>query len=116
MGAFLLRVATKKVHRRIIYGCFAVNIVFNVYFFFFTVFQCAPVYGFWSRMGGTKGVKCLPDISVDSTYASSAIAASIDWIFGLLPIWIIEDLQMNQRKKIALGVIMGLGAMYVHSH
>jgi len=67
-------------------------------------------------MGGTKGVICHADISVDSTYASSAISASIDWIFGLLPIWIIEDLQMNRMKKIALGVIMGLGAMYVHEH
>lgn len=59
---------------------------------------------------------CHPEIAVDSTYASSAIAATIDWVFGLLPIWIIEDLQMNQRRKIALGAVMGLGAMYVFSH
>jgi hypothetical protein len=72
-----------------------------------------PVQGFWSRFGGHKGVICHADISVYSTYASSALSASIDWIFGLLPIWIIEDLQMNRRKKIALGVIMGLGAMFV---
>lgn len=72
-----------------------------------------PVNGFWARMGGMKGVVCHPDIAVNSTYASSAVAAAIDWIFGLLPIWIIEDLQMNKRRKLALGAIMGIGAMYV---
>ncbi|KAE9963457.1 hypothetical protein BLS_001662 [Venturia inaequalis] len=111
VGAFLLRVATKNLHRRIIYACFAVNVVFNIYFLSFTVFQCTPVDGFWTRMRGTKEVVCHPEIAVNSTYASSAVSATIDWIFGLLPIWIIENLQINRRRKIALGAIMGLGAV-----
>jgi hypothetical protein len=64
-------------------------------------------------MGGKEGVTCRADISVDSTYASSAISSFIDWVFGLLPVLIIWDLQINRRKKIALGMIMGIGAMYV---
>lgn len=116
MGAFLLRVAPRKLHRTIIYACFAVNILFNAYFFFFTIFQCTPINGFWTRMGGTKGIVCHPNISVDSTYASSAVAAIIDWIFGLLPIWVIEKLQINKSKKMALGAVMGVGAMYVFAY
>ncbi|TID24867.1 hypothetical protein E6O75_ATG04072 [Venturia nashicola] len=111
VGAFLLRVATKKLHRWIIYACLAVNIVFNAYFLAFTVFQCTPVDGFWTRMKETKGVHCHPEIAVNSTYASSAVAASIDWIFGVLPIWIIENLQVNKRRKMALGAVMGIGAI-----
>lgn len=67
-------------------------------------------------MGGKKGVVCHPEIAVNSTYASSAVSATIDWIFGLLPIWIIENLQVNRRKRIALGVIMGLGAVYASAY
>lgn len=67
-------------------------------------------------MRGTKEVVCHPEIAVNSTYASSAVSATIDWMFGLLPIWIIENLQINRRRKIALGAIMGLGAVYVSDY
>ena len=49
VGSFLLRVATQKVHRAIIWTVIAVNVVFNIYYFFQSVFQCAPVSYFWTR-------------------------------------------------------------------
>jgi len=111
VGAFLLRVAVRKSHRNIVFGCIAINIVFNLYYLFFTIFQCTPLNGFWLRMGGLRHVKCHTNIAVDSTYASSVVSAFIDWVFGLLPIAIIWDLHINMRKKIALGIVMGLGAV-----
>jgi hypothetical protein len=113
VGAFLLRVAIRKAHRNVIWTCIAVNILFNVFYFTFTVVQCFPINGFWLRFGGLKHVKCQSHIAVVSTFAASGVSALIDWIFGLLPILILWDLNMNKRKKIALGMIMGLGAVYV---
>lgn len=112
VGAFLLRVTVRRSHRYIIYTLIGINIVFNIYYFFITLFQCyAPSY-FWTRFTeATKG-RCMdPMIVADSTYAQSGIAAVTDWAFGLLPIAIIWDLNMHKRKKIAVGIVLGLGAL-----
>jgi hypothetical protein len=96
-----------------VYLCLGVNIIFNIYYLAFTVIQCTPIDGFWRRFGGEKDVICHSDVAVISTFVSSGLSAVIDWIFGLLPIFVIWDLNVTKRKKIALGIIMGVGAMYV---
>jgi hypothetical protein len=111
VGAFLLRIAVRKVHRYIIFTCIAVNLIFNCYYLTFTIIQCSPISGFWLRFGTMKNVTCHADVAVASTFASSGISALIDWIFGVLPVSILWDLNINKRKKIALGMIMGMGAM-----
>jgi hypothetical protein len=110
VGAFLLRVAIRKVHRWIIYGLLAVNVLFNLFYLIFTIFQCTPIRGFWTRAAGEE-VKCRTDIAVDSTFASSAISAIIDWAFGILPLFILWELNVTRKKKIGLAVIMGLGVL-----
>jgi hypothetical protein len=97
----------------VVWTCITVNILFNIFFFIFTVVQCSPINGFWLRSGGLKGVKCHAHIAVASTFAASGVSALIDWIFGLLPIFVLWDLNVNRKKKVALGLIMGLGAVYV---
>jgi hypothetical protein len=113
VGAFLLRIAVRKRHRYIVHGCNAVNVVFSVSFLVFTIVQCSPINGFWLRFQGRQDVTCHADIAVDSTFAASAISAFIDWTFGLLPIFVLWELKMNQKKKVALWMIMGVGAMCV---
>jgi hypothetical protein len=114
VGAFLLRVAVRRLHRTVVYACLGVNIIFNIYYLTFTVIQCSPIDGFWRRFGGEKDVTCHPDIAVISTFVSSGLSAVIDWVFGLLPVFILWDLNVGTRKKVALGLIMGMGAVYVH--
>lgn len=114
VGAFLLRIAIRSVHRRIIYGLLALNVIFNLFYLVFTVFQCTPIDGFWLRAASIENAaiyKCRTDISVDSTFASSGISAFIDWAFGILPVFILWELNVNLKKKIGLGVIMGLGVL-----
>ncbi|KIW05016.1 uncharacterized protein PV09_04172 [Verruconis gallopava] len=110
VGAFLLRIAVKKSHRSVIYGLLAINFVFNLYFLIFTIFQCTPIRGFWSRAAGEQA-DCRTKIAVDSTFASSAISAIIDWVFGVLPVFILWDLNVSTKKKVGLAVIMGLGVL-----
>lgn len=110
VGAFLLRIAVKKIHRHIIYALMAINVIFNLFYLIFTIFQCTPIDGFWMRAAGIPS-QCRTDIAVASTFASSAISAFIDWGFGLLPVFMLWDLNVTTKKKIGLGVLMGLGAL-----
>lgn len=110
VAAFLLRVIVKTTHRRLVFGLSVLNCIFNLYYLIFTIFQCAPVDGFWTRYKGAA-VKCHSQISADSTFAASAIGAAIDWVFGILPLFMLWQTNLNVRKKLALGLIMGMGAI-----
>ncbi|KAF2425300.1 hypothetical protein EJ08DRAFT_681599 [Tothia fuscella] len=111
VGTFLLRIAVRKAHRKVVYTCIVVNVLYNLYWLIFTIVQCSPVSGFWLRFGGMENVNCHTDIAVASTFAASGLSALVDWVFGLLPVFMLWDLKMNARKKIAVGMIMGVGAI-----
>jgi hypothetical protein len=88
-----------------------VVILFSIYYFFLVVFQCQPVTYFWTQYLGVVG-KCVnPKMITGSTYAHSAISALSDWTLGILPIFLVWDLNMNLRTKISVALILGLGAL-----
>lgn len=45
------------------------------------------------------------------TYVHTALNAFADWTLGILPIFIIKDLDMNPRTKVTIAVILALGGM-----
>ncbi len=109
IAVFLLRIATRKAHRAILYTLITTVILLTIAYFFFLVFQCSPVNFFWLQFSGEVG-SCLPAKVVgDMTYAHSAINASCDVILALLPIVIVSQLDINIRTKISLCAIMSLG-------
>lgn len=88
-----------------------VQAVYSTYYFFLFVFQCLPVQHFWLQWAGEKGTCLNTNLIVDSTYAYAAVCCVTDWTFGLLPVWMIWDLQMNSKTKITVGVILAFAAM-----
>jgi hypothetical protein len=52
-----------------------------------------------------------PKVIAYMTYAASGINAVADWVFGLLPIFIIKDLQMSRRIKIIVNGLLSFAAM-----
>jgi hypothetical protein len=61
-------------------------------------------------MAGEKA-NCRVDIAVDSTLAASAVAVVIDWAFGVLPVFMLWNLNVTRKKKIGLAAVMGLGVL-----
>jgi len=112
-GYFLLRVAICQTHRHIIHTCNIMNVLFNIGFFFYAVFQCNPIDFWWTRFDGKHAGTCSAQASADLTYAQSALSALIDGTYGILPIFILWDLHLNTRKKILVGAILSLAAVYV---
>jgi hypothetical protein len=50
-------------------------------------------------------------IIADTTYAASSINAIADWVFGLLPIFIVKDLKMSRRMKLIVIGLLSFAAM-----
>ena len=108
----LLRITVNRIHVAILYAATGVATVVGLLFFFFTIFQCTPVSAFWNRFSGTG--KCIDtDILIDIAYVYSVGAAITDFTIGLLPAFMIWNLRMTTRDKVAVAGILGLGCMFV---
>ncbi|RJE20601.1 integral membrane protein [Aspergillus sclerotialis] len=88
----------------------AIAVIIGFLFFFFTVFQCDPVDFFWNRFS-EKG-KCLDvNLLISIGYVYTAGAALTDVTIGLLPVFLIWNLKMNRRAKLAIVGILSIGCI-----
>ena len=83
----------------------ALTILFGPILFFVFTFQCSPVSAFWS-LEPANG-KCLDTtVLVGLVFAISGLNVVADWTFGLLPFWIVKDLQIPVRqKRLVIGLL-----------
>jgi hypothetical protein len=111
IGIMLLRISVSKTHKVIIWTTVAILEVYGLAYFLLFVMQCLPSSYFWTRFTGGTGSCIDPTITVNATYAYSAISCAADWTLGLLPISLVWNLQMNPRTKLSVAAILALGAM-----
>lgn len=91
-------------------------------FLFLMLFQCKPLSFFWNRMAHHPVVNiegegsCINmEIIVAMTYVYSVFAAMCDFTVGILPIFLVQTLQMKRRTKILVAGILGMACVYVHA-
>ncbi|KAE9363787.1 hypothetical protein N431DRAFT_422815 [Stipitochalara longipes BDJ] len=111
IGVMLLRIAVSKTHKIIIWVTVSVLEIYGLAYFLLFVMQCLPSSYFWTRYTGGTGSCIDPTITVNATYAYSAISCAADWTLGLLPISLVWNLQMNPRTKLSVAAILALGAI-----
>lgn len=111
IGWFLLRVATNKIHRLIIYGAMGATALSCAVFFFVTLFQCSPISYFWNE---DQPGQCI-DIEVIIALAIlySVFAVISDFIFAILPGVIVWKLQLQKRTKLLLLPLLAMGCVLV---
>ncbi|KAF1993051.1 hypothetical protein P154DRAFT_540728 [Amniculicola lignicola CBS 123094] len=109
IGLFLLRVTVSNVHRWSIYIAMGLSVVSGLAFFFVTLVQCTPVDYFWNKH---QPGKCLNmDVIVALTYFYSIMNALCDFTFGLLPVFLVWQLNMSKRSKLMLIPILSMGCV-----
>jgi len=113
IGLFLLRIVVEPIHKYTILLVLVVTELFGTAFLSLFIFQCRPSSYFWNRFAGNGATgKCMDNmIIVNATYAYSAVSCWGDWIFSIVPIFIIRNLQMTPRTKLVVGGILALGGM-----
>ncbi|KAB8235896.1 hypothetical protein ETB97_003381 [Aspergillus alliaceus] len=106
----LLRLTVERIHTWILYAVMAFSTVVGAVFFFFTIFQCQPVSYYWNRLF-TEG-HCLNVGSLlGIVYMYSGVAAVCDFTMGILPVFLIWNLQMDRRTKVAVSGILGIACI-----
>ncbi|KAF2174993.1 hypothetical protein K469DRAFT_612360 [Zopfia rhizophila CBS 207.26] len=109
IGFLLLRIAVKKIHAWILYAAMFISVVAGVVFFFVTLFQCKPISYFWNK---TQSGKCINiDIIIGLACLYSTFSIISDFTFAILPVFLVWNLQLNRRAKIALIPLLTMGCI-----
>ncbi|KAJ5908242.1 hypothetical protein N7495_000924 [Penicillium taxi] len=109
----LLRLSVKNTHRYILWVVAAVIIISTFLFFFTWLLVCYPISYYWDRVLPDAKGHCVHPNSVFSIgYIYSVLSLLADLTLGILPLFLVYDLQMNALTKLATGGILSLGAVY----
>ncbi|KAJ4002747.1 hypothetical protein NW752_009399 [Fusarium irregulare] len=109
IGYFLLRVTTEKIQRIIIYLAMFSTALSGAIFFFVTVFQCHPVSFFWDK--GQDGTCIDPTVVIALAVLYSIFAVGSDFVFALLPGFIVWNLQLRKKTKYCLIPLLAMGCV-----
>jgi hypothetical protein len=105
---FLLRLGgTKKPVRWAIHTLNAVNISLMIAIFFVVIFSCNPVSYFWDK--SIEGGSCIE--SSPFNIGTAIITICTDVLVLAIPVWILVDLKMALKVKLALLGVFLLGFM-----
>ena len=111
IGIFLLRIAVVRTHKIIIWVVIIVTEVYSAFFCLLFILQCRPSAYFWTQYTGGSGTCINPKITVQAFYGYSAISCIGDWTVGILPAFMVWNLQMNRRTKLSVAAILAVGCM-----
>jgi hypothetical protein len=111
VGFFLLRVSVDLKHIWILRVSMMLTAIFGLSYFFIAVFQCLPVSAFWEENPRAEGY-CMADKPIlIMTYTASCLNCIADWIFGILPAFIVWSLKMPLKTRILVIVLLGFAAV-----
>ncbi|KAJ5161274.1 hypothetical protein N7492_006666 [Penicillium capsulatum] len=114
----LLRLTVSRVHTLILWAVIGVTSTIGLVFWFMLTLQCRPVSFFWQQVrplmdpAAVVHGSCMNlDNIIAIAYVYSVTATCCDLTLGLLPIFLVWNLQMNTRTKAALAAILGMGCV-----
>ena len=112
LGCFFLRLASIiTMHRIVTIIITTAAVVVGVVYFFLSLFQCAPIDFFWTRLGGAQG-KCINmDVIIGMTYLYGATAAATDIGFGVLLGALVWRLNVERKTKVLIAPLLGLACI-----
>ncbi|KAH6716812.1 hypothetical protein DL95DRAFT_518819 [Leptodontidium sp. 2 PMI_412] len=106
---FLLRITVKKLHRWILYSVMAVTLLTGLVLSLVLLLQCRPLPYFWDKsLHGT----CIDwQVIIAMSWLYSICAGTCDFTVGLLPIFLVRNLQMKTRTKVLVAGILGIACI-----
>lgn len=78
--------------------------------FLYEIFQCSPVEAQWDFT--IQPAKCVSgDSFVAAAYSISVMTILSDWLYAIMPIFMIWSVQMTVQKKLTVSFILSLGVL-----
>ncbi|KAK7962653.1 uncharacterized protein PG986_003478 [Apiospora aurea] len=112
VGILLLRIAGPiRSYRRCVFGILGITVVGFVVTEAGTMGECRPIEANWDTDVHETAACASEDIIVIIASFSTVTTISTDWLCSLFPAYMLWRTSMPVRKKLAAGVVLGLGAL-----
>ncbi|KAI5204134.1 hypothetical protein E4T39_03808 [Aureobasidium subglaciale] len=110
LAVFFLRVVNQRWQRQVIIGSVTLYTLFGIAWLFVAMFQCGSPGNYGKNEAAGK---CLPFKTVlrPLNYIHGVFNAVTDWIFAIIPIFVVRSAQMHRQQKITVCTILGLGVL-----
>jgi hypothetical protein len=110
LGLFFMRVLTRRWQINLFRIILAVSAASGLFYVCIVIFACGSPDKLALGLVGSK--KCLPPrLIFTAGLLYGVINVIADWIFVLIPIWILVDSDMDRQMKISVSIVMAFGAM-----
>lgn len=106
---FYMRIFPVVGVQRLLWATFAFTALYGAGFALTALFQCTPVRHFWIKWDGLHEGVCADANAIGWSNAVIGIALDL-WILGI-PLWQIRHLQLRWKRKIAVGLMLCVGAL-----
>ncbi|KAF7560062.1 hypothetical protein G7046_g4092 [Stylonectria norvegica] len=108
---FYLRIFPATPVRRLLWATVIFNCLFGAVFIVVAIFQCKPISYYWTKWDGEHKGQCVSINAVGWSNAGISIALDI-WMLAI-PMSQLRALSLDWRKKVGVGMMFGVGALYV---
>ncbi|KAF7853069.1 hypothetical protein EAF04_010808 [Stromatinia cepivora] len=109
---YLIRIAVNPVHTYTIYISMSLFLAYTVSFFAFLLLQCRPISFYWRKFEGATDGQCLDRSTIATVaYGHAALSVLTDLTLGIIPAFIVADLQITARTKTAVAMTLALGSI-----
>lgn len=110
--AFYMRIFPSRETRRLLWGTIIFTSLWGAAFIIAAIFQCWPIRAFWTLWDGMHEGRCVDPNAL--AWSNAAVNIALDlWILGI-PLWELRRLQLHWKKKVGVGLMFCVGALYVH--
>ncbi|PPJ59017.1 hypothetical protein CBER1_11908 [Cercospora berteroae] len=108
LGIFYLRIVIRNWQRHLVYFVLSFNALWGICLFFLALFQCGSNVS--KYLENTIKDICLPvPVAYRIQLAAAYLNAVTDWIFAILPIFVLVKATMPMRTKLSAGFVLTLG-------
>jgi hypothetical protein len=109
ISLFLLKLALSRRLQWTIYATCTLYTATGLAFFLTGVLRCRPIQRAWDI---SYNGECIPQEQENAViYTNAAIAAGTDWIFALLPMWMVWNTPLKRKVKVVICFLLGLGIL-----
>lgn len=108
---FYLRIFPSSGVRRLLWGTIIANTIYGISFVIAGIFQCKPISYFWHIWDGEHQGRCLNQNAIG--WSNAAISIALDFWMLAIPLHQIRHLNLNWKRKVAVGSMFLIGSLYV---
>lgn len=112
VGLFYLRLSVERWHKAVVWFLMSISTSFSIGLFFFEIFQCGYFKNMLDFVLKKATEECVSGYIIESmTYTHAAITTFTDWVFVILPFFILKNSKMQTKEKVVVGSLMAFASI-----